>query len=474
MLLRLSLFVWLGLIVDACAGSTASSLAVPNGLRPQNPSAIAIAAAPPSTAQSGPQYRVHAFLEDTAGNMGCLYSGNYEAVKAEADITEFGGSGKGKHPCPKSFDTARHLAGFKLYAYNDIVFVGNSMPISAISPQYYFENAACNAPFVQPSGGSVNPQLAGRQIPNLTDYPKQIAAQVNAYEDGIGADVFFNDNFGDIGTQGINTADLCQAQWSVAGYTAQFPTFLDALNRPQIVNLAGTYDDPYTDGVAASHVFMVASEEGLINFKKNGMFNLSSTLSHLNRLLQLQAAGIAVVLIQYNPAALDASGNPIEFPTGFNTMYDQRLWNYAGGWMVLDYNYFYMETANEGNFTNSGATVEPEYYFVPRRPLKAIAPGSAASLLHGNVLVREFAECYYKAQPIGYCAMVLNPSDSANAIPALTQTYGHSVVISGEGAMPALAGVNGGVSTPADTGTISWRGPRVTSVAAGRAAILTQ
>jgi len=220
---------------------------------------------------------------------------------------------------------------------------------------------------------------------------------------------------------------------------------------------------------------MVSAEEGLINFSKNAMFSLTKTESGLNRLLQLQAAGIPVVFMQYNPADVDSSGNPVEFPAGFNTLIDQRMWNYAGGWMVLGHHYFWMWTSNEGNFTNSGATVEPEYYFVPTNPVKAVIPvGSASSLQVGNVLVREFKACYYKMKLLGTCATVLNPNSTPSTVPKLTQTYAHSVVLTGEGAMPALAGVDGGVSTPADTGTFSATGPKVTSIPAGRAAILIQ
>jgi hypothetical protein len=422
-----------------------------------------------ANAPSGP-YRVHAFLEDTTGNAGCLFSGNYAAVKNEADITEAGSSSFGRLPCPATFDVGRHAAGLKTYAYNDVAVVGNGMPFAAIDPAFYFENSSCTEVFVQPAGAPA----AGRAFTNLGQYPLQIAAAVNAWEAVSSADYFLNDNVGDISTLGISAANFCPSQWSVASYTAGISTFINALSKPQIVNPMGGYGDPYTVAVAQSKAAMVASEEGITNFINGAMFSLAKTEERLNRLLEFETAGKDVALIQYNPAALDNSGRPIEFPAGFGSMVDQRLWNYAGGWLVLDYAHFYMATANEGNFTNSGATVEPEYYLVPQNPLKTLSAGTVAGLQAGPLLVREYRSCYYKSVLVGECAMVLNPSAAASSIPPLAQNYAHSVVIAGEGAMPALAGVAGGVSTPADTGTIDLVGSKLTSLAAGRAAILMQ
>ena len=475
MVTRMFAIALMSMCVCACSGGGSANVPVPSTM--PDTSAPAMAARIDETdgiaaAAAAPPYRVHAFLEDSAGNAGCLYSANYAAVRNEADLAEFGGSSNGRHPCPGSFNALRRSAGFKVEAYNDIAEVGNAMPISAIHPAYYMKNQSCSGPFVQPSGGSVNPSSAGREIPDFTHFATQIASDVNTYESTMAADYFVNDNFGNIGEEGISTNLFCPGEFSTSSYAAAFPSFLNALSKPQIVNLASTYRDAATNGVAASHVAMVSSEEGLIHFKRGAMFDMADTVSSLNRFLQLQAANIHIALIQYNPRKPDGTASS-EFPTGFSTMYDQRLWNYAGGWLILTHYHFYMWTANEGTATNSGATVEPEYYLVPQQPLVSVQPGGAAGLRVGNVLVREYRQCYYKSRSIGACAMVLNPNTGANTIPALKQTYGHSVVLSGEGALPALTGVNGGISTPADTGTINLSGPRVASLAAGRAAILT-
>jgi hypothetical protein len=343
------------------------------------------------------------------------------------------------------------------------------MPVSAISSGYYYKDKKCTAPFVQPANGYIN---YGREIPDLAKYPTQIANQVNAWEAQSDADIYFNDNFGNIISEGVSVDEMCD--WSLSAYVSGFPAFLDGMKKPQILNLASDYDDVYSVAAAKGKFMIMSAEEGIVNFKRGLMFSLSETEEKLNRMLEFADTGHAIDLIQYNPAAKDKHGDPIEFPTGFDTMYDQRLWNYAGGWLVLDYDHFYMETANEGNFTNSGATVEPEYYLVPQNPLETVSTGNVYQLLRGKVLVREFRTCYYKGKLIGTCAMVLNPNPSTSTIPKLSQTYDHSVVISGEGAMPALQGVDGGVSTAADTGRLSYEGPRVTSVAAGRAVILIQ
>jgi hypothetical protein len=115
---------------------------------------------------------------------------------------------------------------------------------------------------------------------------------------------------------------------------------------------------------------------------------------------------------------------------------DQRGYIYASFMLLYDpVQSVYM--TGEWGAQHSGAApaiVFPENLLVPLQPLTtAVWPQRIDVLDRGGAYVREFAACGYAGRPIGPCAAVVNPSSSSAApMPALTQSYGHSVAFTGD------------------------------------------
>ncbi|MBC5809264.1 MAG: hypothetical protein GIW95_00175 [Candidatus Eremiobacteraeota bacterium] len=80
-------------------------------------------------------------------------------------------------------------------------------------------------------------------------------------------------------------------------------------------------------------------------------------------------------------------------------------------------------------------------------------PGSTAALRDGNGnYVREFAECFENARPLGPCAAVVNPDRSAShPRPALRNAYAHTLTIAGDGLCACYG----------DSGSVAVNGPRM-------------
>ena len=97
---------------------------------------------------------------------------------------------------------------------------------------------------------------------------------------------------------------------------------------------------------------------------------------------------------------------------------------------------------------------------VPRDPLQTATGGSIDTLAVGPLYRREFGACFQAAVPIGQCATVVNPTSSSAPWPALSQTYGHTLVLS-------TTSLYGG-------GTLSWVSGVPSSLPPNSAAIVAQ
>jgi hypothetical protein len=94
--------------------------------------------------------------------------------------------------------------------------------------------------------------------------------------------------------------------------------------------------------------------------------------------------------------------------------------------------------------TPSGFHVMPESQLVPLDPVVP-TPSTVSNLESNDVYFREYRECYYAGRLIGQCAMVVNNDRAVHATPALTLSYHHTLVLSGNGVL--------------DGGTVSFEGP---------------
>jgi hypothetical protein len=102
-----------------------------------------------------------------------------------------------------------------------------------------------------------------------------------------------------------------------------------------------------------------------------------------------------------------------------------RLYVYAS--YLLAYSPAYSAFAQIQNLSD-GYAVYPETQLVPQQPLTT-ATTDVAVLRKGSVYVREFASCAIASVPIGGCVALVNSSSASAAIPALTQSYAHGIVL---------------------------------------------
>jgi hypothetical protein len=70
--------------------------------------------------------------------------------------------------------------------------------------------------------------------------------------------------------------------------------------------------------------------------------------------------------------------------------------------------------------------------------------------------MRQYSDCYYRGTNEGACAVVVNASGGTESVP--NTAYSHSLVLSGAGVL--------------DGGSVSFSGPKVTSLASTTGAIL--
>lgn len=163
-----------------------------------------------------------------------------------------------------------------------------------------------------------------------------------------------------------------------------------------------------------------------------------------NENLQLNAANAGKLFFCYNTPNTDASSS-IQLR---QYIYASFLMGYGPSSSVL---WEYFSTA-------SGLHVFPETQLVPTNPLISSA-SSVSSFARGSVYVREYAACYLNGSSIGHCAAVVNPSSgSSYSMPSLTQSYSHTMSISGYGTLDggsvSASGPAPPSSLPPETGVI--------------------
>ena len=150
-----------------------------------------------------------------------------------------------------------------------------------------------------------------------------------------------------------------------------------------------------------------------------------------NENLQLNAVNVGKLFFCYNSPNSDASYS-IQLR---NYIYASFLIGYGPSSSVL-WEYF---------STPSGLHVFPETELVPLNPLISSA-SSVSSFARGGVYVREYASCYLNGSGVGHCAAVVNSSASSSyGMPSLSQSYSHTMSISGYGIL--------------DGGSVSASGP---------------
>lgn len=156
-----------------------------------------------------------------------------------------------------------------------------------------------------------------------------------------------------------------------------------------------------------------------------------------NENLQLNAVNVGKLFFCYNTPNSDASSS-IQLR---QYIYASFLMGYGPSSSVL-WEYF---------STPSGLHVFPETQLVPTNPLSSSS--SVSSFAKGGVYVREYAACYLNGSSIGHCAAVVNPSSgSSYSMPSLTQSYSHTMSISGSGILDGGSVSASGPAPPSSLG----------------------
>ena len=262
-------------------------------------------------------------------------------------------------------------------------------------------------------------------------------------EEGIGhVDAFFYDNYEDV--YGLTNLG-CNV--STTSWLADNGSFLSSSAHQVVYNgygLSSAAEALLTNSKAAGATL----EECYSYNSGNGPTPPYQTGSAwvTNENLEINATNVGKLFFCYNNPTTDASSSiPLR-----QYIYASFLMGYGATSSVL-WEYF---------STPSALHVFPETKLVPTSPLIASA-SSVASYAKGSVYVREYATCYLDGSSIGHCAAVVNPSASSSAnIPALSQSYSHSMTISGYGTL--------------DGGSVSVSGSRPSSLAAESAVVLVQ
>ncbi|HEY8297631.1 MAG TPA: hypothetical protein VIG32_06370 [Candidatus Baltobacteraceae bacterium] len=229
-----------------------------------------------------------------------------------------------------------------------------------------------------------------------------------------GLDLFFSDDSGStfIGPNGTVASGMfygfnasgveitTDSQWISAE-----SALLGAAVRPVILNGG----DPSTLGPAYNGAFLdLANVRGA---NHEGCFTRGSgAVTDQNQHWQHQADGLLADLghHKYSFCMMTGTSSP-----------QTRLYGLASWWLTYDPQWSVaapIAPAADGN------AVYPEFAIVPRSP-RTTASADVNALAKGGVYVREFAQCYQAAVPIGACAAVVNPSASGAAMPALSIAY---------------------------------------------------
>ncbi|MGA8574549.1 MAG: hypothetical protein WB609_02535 [Candidatus Cybelea sp.] len=131
-----------------------------------------------------------------------------------------------------------------------------------------------------------------------------------------------------------------------------------------------------------------------------------------------------------------------------------RLYDYAS--FLLTYRPAYA-VLWETYYTASNFHVFPETGLVALDPA-AHQPTDIAQLDHSGAYVRAYKKCYYRGHPVGACAAVVNPSDSASVTNPLYGKYKHSLALTGwgitDGGTATVDGAAAPKSIPKQTGYI--------------------
>lgn len=106
---------------------------------------------------------------------------------------------------------------------------------------------------------------------------------------------------------------------------------------------------------------------------------------------------------------------------------------------------------DEAFVPQSGFEVFPESSIVATAPLRP-SPSDISQLSVGGLYARQYASCYVGGSPIGACAAVVNPSESASYPFPYQGTYSESLRIKGGGVLDAGAFIKSIGGVPATIG----------------------
>jgi len=293
----------------------------------------------------------------------------------------------------------------------------------------------CNGVRVSSAGG-VPPYLMDPTSPNLEVLYSNLISTTLAQAH---FDAIFEDNADDVyGLSGL------PCNYSAASWLAASQTQIQNLAQPVIYNALGVVSgNTVSPAIALNQVSIGGMMESCYDsvFNPHQLFGLQWTIAE-NTEIQMAQQHKLFFCYANDTVAASASTNLRTFvDASFLLTYDLNtsvLWEYFS--------------------TGSGFHVEPESELVATAPLSSAPPDITYLRTSTGVYGREYGACFLAGQPVGPCAVVVNPDNSApHAFPY--SAYQHTLQLTGGGIL--------------DGATISTAGPPPpTSVAPMGAAIV--
>lgn len=338
---------------------------------------------------------------------------------------------------------AMHAAGLQVQVYMNPLHVESSDPLYAA--------VATSAFSVSCASSRVYSVFAGNDEwlmnPNSSNLRAEYVAMVKSDIAGQHVDDVFEDNAGPIEYDGVTwhpgePCDYADSTW-IAGEKAMEA----ALPVPTIANGLSAFGSE----TAVAPAIQLLSNASTVGGNLEQCFGTTASVPEqgswpwvLTEQTQLQVTAES----KYFQCESDTT-------TEADASYPARIYTLAS--FLMTYNQQY-SSLWELYGSPSGLHVMPESQLVPTEPLVA-TPSSIATLERGtDTYVREYKACYYAGKLVGACAMVVNMDYDSHPRPSLTQTYTHTLALSGNGVL--------------DGGTVSFTGAAPPATMAARSAFI--
>ena len=329
---------------------------------------------------------------------------------------------------------AMHAAGLQVQIYMNPLHVESTDPLHALVASSAFSQTC--------SDGRIYSVFAGNDEwlmnPNSSNLQTEYAAMVASDIAGQHVDNVFEDNAGPIEYDGITwdpsePCDYTDSTW-IAGEKAMEAK----LPVPTIANGLSAFGSE----TAVAPAIQLLSNSNTVGGNLEQCFGTTASVP--------EQGSWPWVLTEQTQLQVTAESKHFQCEADTTTeaddSYPARIFTLAS--FLMTYNQTY-SSLWELYGTPSGVHVMPESQLVPTEPLVA-TPSSIATLERGtDTYVREYKACYYAGKLVGACAMVVNMDYASHPKPSLTQTYTHTLALSGNGVLDGGTASFTGAAPPA-------------------------